>query len=201
MKRLLILLSVAALAMPVGCCCPTTTRLCPCCPCNWFSRPAPICPPAPVYAAPVAATCPPPCAPVCPSPCAPACPSPCNAVGTVSPMAAPMMQPWAAPQAMPMVTQSQPMFYQSPMPSTCCGSVEPSCGCAQNSCCSTGCEATCGAPFMGTVCYGPFMDCGGCNTCGGCGGCDGGCGSCGGCNSSGGNPPSPERFDPTPAAE
>ena len=40
MKKLLILLAVATLPSASGCCC---ARLCPCCPCNWFNRPATYC--------------------------------------------------------------------------------------------------------------------------------------------------------------
>ncbi len=50
MKKLLILLAVATLPAASGCAC---ARLCPCCPCNWFNRPATYCAPAcpPTYAA------------------------------------------------------------------------------------------------------------------------------------------------------
>ena len=196
MKKVMILLAVATLSVAPGCC---ATRLCPCCPCNWFARPAATCcPPAPMYAAPVAATCAP---TYMPSPCAPACPSPCSAVGTVSPMAGPM-QFMGAPQGMPMVTQGQPMYYQSPMPQTCCGSAEPNCSCMPS--CGCGAEAGCGGPFMGNVGYGPSMDCGGCGSCNGGYGSFGGGGGCSGCDGGGAPtaaPPAPEKFDPVPAAE
>jgi len=191
MKKMLTLLAVATFpAMLGGCaaCCPT--GLCPCCPCNWFNRGAP-CPPAPVYAAPLAAApCPPAMAPgvvpqyVTPmaaplaaaAPCAPQCATwnPCQGVVT-QPMAQPLAAaaPYAAPYAAP-----QPMYYQQPQPAYY---TEPSCGYV---------ESSCGAPFTGMVSYGPEMpvDYGPCSS--GC--CDGGVVS----------PPAPEAFiDPRPVAE
>jgi hypothetical protein len=174
MKKLLILLAVATLPFASGCAC---ARLCPCCPCNWFNRPAvyaaPACPPT--YAAPLAATCPPPCAP-----CAP--------VATAAPYMPAMAQPFmpqyaAAPN--PMMTQAQPMYYQAPMANPCGACyVEPGCGYA---------EASCGGPAM--VGYG-----GDCGPCGSCGPCDA-CGS-GGCSGAAGSPTpagAPDRFvDPAP---
>ena len=61
MKKVMILLTVAAIYTASGCC-GTGGRLCPCCPCNWFARPATACPPAPMYAAPLVSN---PCAPAC----------------------------------------------------------------------------------------------------------------------------------------
>jgi hypothetical protein len=206
MRKILILLAVATLPAASGCAC---GRLCPCCPCNWFNRPAvcaPACPP-PVYAAPVAATCPPPCA--APAPCAAPCaPAPCAAMGTVAPMAAPMAAPmmpqYMAPQA-PCCAQAQPMYYQQPyqqpMP-TCCAAPEPSCAYSPG----YAFESGCGGPYMGNVGYGPVMDWSACSGCGGCGAC-GSCGGCTTCNSccDGGASvpaPAPEKFvDPAPAAE
>jgi hypothetical protein len=193
MKKILILLAVATLPLTSGCCC---ARLCPCCPCNWFNRPA-TCPPT--YAAPLVSS---PCGPTyVPSPCAP---SPCATCGPMaSPLAATVMPQYMAPPAAPMMTQAQPMYYQQAPASACCGAApsccpsEPSCGCAA--------EPGCGGPYMGAVSYGPMMDCGPCSSCdpcgGGCGG--GGCSSCDG----GGAPPAavvptPQKFvDPAPATE
>jgi hypothetical protein len=74
----------------------------------------------------------------------------------------------------PMYTQAQPAYY-----------AEPDCGYM---------EAGCGAPFMGTVGYGPSMPC----DCGSCGSCDSGCCGDGGAMT----PPAPEAFvQPTPVAE
>jgi hypothetical protein len=214
MKRLLILLAVALLPVASGCCC---ARLCPCCPCNWFNRCAPACPPT--YAAPLAAA---PCAPACAptyAPAAYAAPSPCSACGTVAPMAgpmgAPMMPQYMGPQAMPMMSQAQPMYYQSPMP-TCCAAPEASCACAPpcgacappcggcNTCGGGGygggyMEPGCGGPYMGNACYGPMMECGSCGGCGGCSTCNSGCSNCDAGAPAGA---APEKFvDPTPAAE
>jgi len=189
MKKVLILLAVAALSAASGCCC---TQLCPLCPCNWFNRGA-YCAPAPVYAAPLAAS---PCGPATfvPSPCGPTC-------APVSPLAATVMPQFVAPPMGQMMTQAQPMYYSAPA-AACCAP-EPSCSYAA--------EQGCGGPFMGSVSYGPMMDCG-CNQCGGgsqCGGCNqcGGYAPSGGCSScDGGAPaaaaPAPEKFvEPTPERE
>ncbi len=152
LKKMLALLAVATIpATMSGCtsCCPSLS-LCPCSPCNWFNRsasacppaPAVCCPPAPTFAAPLAATaCPPPCS-VCP------------------PMASQMMPQYMTPTsgfaAAPCSScqqgpiMAQPAYYG-----------EVGCGYV---------EAGCGAPFMGTVGYGPSMPCG----------CDSGCSSCSG---------------------
>ncbi len=161
MKKLLILLAVAAIPAASGCC---ATRLCPCCPCNWFSRPTtvtavPACPPT--YMAPMAQACP-------SSPCAPM--SQFAPVSTAAPMMPAMMQPMSACAtcpSTPVITQAQPMYFQAPMqaamPTAACCAPEP--GCAYMG------EAGCG--------YGPAMvgyggDC--CNSCDSCGG--GGCSNC-----------------------
>lgn len=162
MKKLLILLTVAVLPAASGCC---VGRLCPCCPCNWFSRPATYCAPAcpPTYAAPLAATCAPPCA-------APY--SPCAPVATAAPympaMAQPFMPQCATCPNQPMMTQAQPMYYQSPMANPCGACyAEPGCSYAG--------EAGCGGPAM--VGYGG--DCGSCGSCDSCSSCgSGGCSSC-----------------------
>jgi hypothetical protein len=188
MKKLLILLAVATLPFASGCAC---ARLCPCCPCNWFNRPATYCAPAcpPTYAAPLAATC----APY--SPCAP--------VATAAPympaMAQPFMPQCATCPNAPVMAQAQPMYYQAPMANPCGACyAEPGCAYAGGYAGEVGCG--CSGPAM--VGYG-----GDCGSCGSCGSCDS-CGSCGsgGCSScSGGAPaatsptPAPERFqDPGP---
>src|SRR6187200_3277934 len=154
MKKLLILLAVATLPAASGCCC---ARLCPLCPCNWFSRPstycAPACP-APTYAAPLAASC-------APAPCAPY--NPCAPVATAAPfmpaMAQPFMPQCATCPTAPVITQAQPMYYQAPMAGNCgmpnsCGAcyAEPGCGYAG--------EAGCG--FGGPAMVGYGGDCGSC---------------------------------------
>jgi hypothetical protein len=168
MKKLLILLAVAALPSASGCC---VGRLCPCCPCNWFNRPTTYCAPAcpPTYAAPLAATCAPPCAPY--SPCAP--------VATAAPYMPAMAQQFAPQCAtcatQPVMTQAQPMYYQAPMPM------------------NAGCN-TCGACYAEPSCAysgdgGPAMagyggDCGSCGSCGSCESCSScGSGGCSSCNS------------------
>ena len=75
MKRLLVLLAVATLPAASGCCC---ARLCPFCPCNWFSR-GPVCAP---YAAPVACA---PAATYVPSPCAPTYAPACATAASLCP--------------------------------------------------------------------------------------------------------------------
>jgi hypothetical protein len=207
MKKLMILLAVAALPSASGCCC---ARLCPFCPCNWFNRPATYCAPAcpaPTYAAPLAATCAPACAPY--SPCAP--------VATASPFMPAMAQAFAPQcatcqaqpmmtQAQPMMTQAQPMYYQAPMPNAC-GMQNPCGACYGEPGCSYGGEAGCG-------CGGPSMsgfsgDCGSCEGSSSCG--SGGCGGdgCSSCNGGGAPaataptpaPGTPDRFvDPAPGA-
>jgi hypothetical protein len=207
MKKILILLAVAALPLTSGCCC---TRLCPCCPCNWFSR-APVCAPAPTYVAPLAAS---PCSPAYAQPyaqpmapsCAPTCPAPCSSVGTVAPMAASVMPQYMAPPAAPVYAQAQPMYYQAPMPTTCCGAAEPNCSYAPTcGCGGYGGEPGCGGPFMGSVSYGPIIDCGGCGGCGGCSSCGGGCSSCGGgcsgCSNCDGGAPTTAGTPPVPTPE
>lgn len=171
MRKVLILLAVAALPLNVGCCARLCST-CPLCPCNWFNR-QPVCAPAPTFAAPLAAT---PCAPTyVPSPCAPVC---APAPAAVSPLAATVMPQYVAPQAMPMMTQAPPVCCQ---PAQMCCPPEPSC------CYSA--EPSCGGPYMGAVSYGP-ADCGGCGSCGG--GCGGGCGgSSGGCSSCDGGASAP----------
>jgi len=174
MKKILALLAVATIPATFGgcaACCPSLS-VCPCCPCNWFNRPAacppaPVCcPPAPMYAAPLAATaCPPPCAPVCQPMASQMMPQ--YVMPTSAPYAAPYggapgcntCQQMAAPQAM----YAQPAYY-----------AEPGCGYA---------EPGCGAPYMGEVSYGPSMPCE-CSSCGS--GC---CGDAGGMT-----PPPAEGF-------
>jgi hypothetical protein len=152
MKKMLALLAVATLPATLGgcaSCCPST-GLCPCCPCNWWNRPDPCppapvcCPPAPTYAAPLAATaCPPPCAPVCPPVASQMMPQYVMPSPASYAAAAPCSS-CQAPQAM----FAQPAYYSEPG----CAYVEPGCG----------------APFMGSVSYGPSMPCE-------CGACDSGC--------------------------
>lgn len=136
MKKMLTLLAVATIpAMLGGCaaCCPT--GLCPCCPCNWFNRPAP-CPPAPVYAAPLAA-----------NPCAP---YPYAAAGMpqyVTPTAAPFTAAptFVQPQQAACCPPQQPMYYQQAQPAYY---AEPGCGYV---------ESSCGGAYPGMVSYGPEM--------------------------------------------
>ena len=173
MKKVLVLLAVAALPVASGCCC---TQLCPLCPCNWFNRGAYFAP-APAYAAPLAA-----------SPCAPATyvPSPYGpAYAPVSPLAATVMPQYVAPPMGPMMTQAQPMYYPAPAAAAYCAP-EPNCGYAA--------EQSCGGPYMGMVSYGPMMDCGGYAPSGGYSGCDGGAPTVAA--------PAPEKFvEPTPGTE
>jgi hypothetical protein len=195
MKKMLTLLALAAFPATFGgcaACCPTGA-VCPCCPCNWFNRPAAVCPPT--YAAPLAAApyCPPAVAPmpqyVTPmaapvAAAAPCCPAPCATWNPCQGTAV-MAQPQAAccpPQAMqPM---SQPMYYQQAQPAM----MDPGCGYAGSSF---------GAPFAGMVSYGPEMpvEYGGC--------CDSGCCDSGCCEGGGViAPPAPETFvEPQPVAE
>src|SRR5215212_334297 len=123
MKKLLILLAVAALPSASGCAC---ARLCPCCPCNWFNRPATYCAPAcpPTYAAPLATTCAPACAPYAP-------------VATAAPFMPAMAQQFAPQcatcQNQPVMAQAQPMYYQAPMQTQMinpCGACYAEPGCA-----------------------------------------------------------------------
>lgn len=128
-------LSGCAACWPPGLC----SSLCPCCP---FSRTA-ACPP-PTYA-PMAAT-----TAVCP-PAAPTCVSwdPCQCAVVTQPQAAALTaapayaQPpltWPQPPGIVQAPGTQPIYSQ-PTALT-----EPGCGYV---------EATCGAPFMGNVGYGP----------------------------------------------
>lgn len=186
MKKLLILLAVATLPFASGCAC---ARLCPCCPCNWFNRPAtyaaPACPPT--YAAPLAATCAPPCAPY--SPCAP--------VATAAPYMPAMAQPFmpqCATCPSPVMAQAQPMYYQAPMANPCGACyAEPGCAYAGGYAGEVGCGY--GGPAM--VGYG-----GDCGSCGPCGSCDS-CSSCGNYNAGvpTGSAPTPMGPpDPAPGA-
>jgi hypothetical protein len=192
MKKLLILLAVATLPAASGCAC---ARLCPCCPCNWFARPAAVCAPAcpPTYAAPLAA----PCAPY--SPCAP--------VATAAPYMPAMAQPFAPQcatcQNQPMMAQPQPMYYQAPMNyqmpmnAGACGTCYAEPGCAYAG------EVGCGCSGPAMVGYGG--DCGSCGSCGSCDSCGGGgCSSCGSGGPAVASPTpvgAPDRFvDPAPGA-
>jgi hypothetical protein len=144
MKKILTLMAVATIpAMLGGCaaCCPPT-GLCSWCPCNCFQRQPDPCPPAPVYAAPLATACP-------PTTCCPPAAMPQYA----APMAAPFTAaPTYVQPQMATCCPQQPMYYQAaPMQYA-----EPSCGCSYA-------EQSCGAPFMGMgmgmgmgmVSYGP----------------------------------------------
>ena len=183
MKKLLILLAVAVLPAASGCC---ATRLCPCCPCNWFSRPTtvtavPACPPT--YVAPMASPC-------APSPCAPMTQfAPVSTSASIMPaMVQPLASSCATCPSAPVITQAQPMYFQAPMqaamPTAACCPAEPSCAYMG--------EVGCGYGGPAMVGYGG--DC--CNSCGSCDSCGGG----GGCSScSGGGVPASTSTTPTPA--
>ena len=188
MKKILILLAVATLPAASGCCCHAVVPLLPL---QLVRPPGTLLPPAPVYAAPVAAH-------LCPdlscrrhvrllALCACA-----RRSARCRQWPASCRSSWRAPRHADGVagpTNVLPIAYaaillRSGCPQRAAERLSRIARRAQS--CAMCARPCCGGPFMGNVCYGPMMDCGGC---GGCGSCDGGCSSCGGgggCSSCGG---------------